>query len=278
MFISVDLPAPFSPSSACTSPGRSSKSTRSLARTPGNRFVIPLSSSAAGASIGRDSRDSARWACELRAADGRRHLQRARDDLLAHGVHAVDQRLRHLRADLAHADTVVLQIEEDVAPPGELAGADVADGVVDADIHALDAAREDVRPEEGLVAVDADPPDLLLLRRVERADPAQACNVEDDLRAGRDLVERELLALVLRDEVLRVVDEDLHLRVRALRAELVARDPDVDRRDLHAADRADHLLAALLLRHQRREGADETAALVRGVGQALDVLLSAERR
>ena len=40
MFISVDLPAPFSPSSAWTSPRRSSKSTWSLATMPGNGFVI----------------------------------------------------------------------------------------------------------------------------------------------------------------------------------------------------------------------------------------------
>src|SRR3954469_19113936 len=47
MFESVDLPAPFSPSSACTSPSAASKSTASLATTPGNRFVIPRSSTAA---------------------------------------------------------------------------------------------------------------------------------------------------------------------------------------------------------------------------------------
>ncbi len=48
MFESVDLPAPFSPSSACTSPSAASKSTPSLATTPGNRFVIPRSATAAG--------------------------------------------------------------------------------------------------------------------------------------------------------------------------------------------------------------------------------------
>src|SRR5258708_35421967 len=37
MLIRVDLPAPFSPTSACTSPGRVSKLTPSNARTPGNR-------------------------------------------------------------------------------------------------------------------------------------------------------------------------------------------------------------------------------------------------
>src|SRR5919202_5405366 len=41
MFESVLFPAPFSPSSACTSPAAASKSTRSFARTPGKRFVIP---------------------------------------------------------------------------------------------------------------------------------------------------------------------------------------------------------------------------------------------
>src|SRR2546421_108023 len=41
MFESVLLPAPFSPSSACTSPAAASKSTRSFASTPGKRFVIP---------------------------------------------------------------------------------------------------------------------------------------------------------------------------------------------------------------------------------------------
>src|SRR2546421_10750327 len=44
MFISVDLPAPFSPSSAWTSPGKRSKSIPSLATTPGKRFVIDRSS------------------------------------------------------------------------------------------------------------------------------------------------------------------------------------------------------------------------------------------
>src|SRR5215210_1900849 len=41
MFESVLLPAPFSPSSACTSPTAASKSTRSFASTPGNDFEIP---------------------------------------------------------------------------------------------------------------------------------------------------------------------------------------------------------------------------------------------
>src|SRR5580704_2452612 len=42
IFISVDLPAPFSPTSACTSPAATSKDTPSSARTPGNDFVIAV--------------------------------------------------------------------------------------------------------------------------------------------------------------------------------------------------------------------------------------------
>ena len=49
MFDSVLLPAPFSPSSACTSPARASKSTPSFATTPGKRFVIPRIATAGGA-------------------------------------------------------------------------------------------------------------------------------------------------------------------------------------------------------------------------------------
>src|SRR3954468_4558081 len=48
----VVLPAPFSPSSACTSPGAASKSTSSLATTAGNRLVIPRSATAGGVRAG----------------------------------------------------------------------------------------------------------------------------------------------------------------------------------------------------------------------------------
>ena len=48
--MSVLLPAPFSPNSVCTSPARTSKSTRSLATTPGKRFVMPRISSNGSAS------------------------------------------------------------------------------------------------------------------------------------------------------------------------------------------------------------------------------------
>src|SRR6516164_6174661 len=48
MFERVVLPAPFSPSSACTSPTPASKVTPSFATTPGKRFVIPSMRTAGG--------------------------------------------------------------------------------------------------------------------------------------------------------------------------------------------------------------------------------------
>ena len=51
MFIRVDFPAPFSPRSAWTSPGRTSRSIPSFATTPGYRFVMPRISSAGAVTI-----------------------------------------------------------------------------------------------------------------------------------------------------------------------------------------------------------------------------------
>src|SRR5262249_56102786 len=48
MFESVVFPAPFSPSSACTSPTPASNVTPSFATTPGKRFVIPFIRTAGG--------------------------------------------------------------------------------------------------------------------------------------------------------------------------------------------------------------------------------------
>src|SRR6478736_7166315 len=75
MFESVDLPAPFSPSSACTSPSATSKSTWSFATTPGNRFVIPRSSTAGGMEerAGETRRLARPVALALRAPDDALH-------------------------------------------------------------------------------------------------------------------------------------------------------------------------------------------------------------
>ena len=53
VFISVDLPAPFSPTMAWMVPVRTLSQTSLFAMTPGNRFSIPVSSTASGSSVAR---------------------------------------------------------------------------------------------------------------------------------------------------------------------------------------------------------------------------------
>src|ERR1700722_14629432 len=54
IFMSVDLPAPFSPTNPWISPGDSLKSTSRSAATPPNALVIPESSSSGGVTSGSD--------------------------------------------------------------------------------------------------------------------------------------------------------------------------------------------------------------------------------
>src|SRR5919201_3491772 len=265
MFISVVLPAPFSPRSACTSPRWTSKPTWSFARTPGNRFVIPRTSR-----IGRSSTDDdfrragprARPSSSMRNVLLRpRNLDLARDDLPLQRVHLGDVRLRHLRADLAEPEAAVLERERHVRPALELAVLRRTDDADHPQVDPLHCAREDVRPEVRLVDIDADAPDLLLLRRLQRAEAARPGDVEDDFRARGDLVQRERLALVLLRERPRVVDVDLDVLDALLRARRIAGEEVLHRRDRLAADAADDV-AACLLRHQRGETADEVAVLL----------------
>src|SRR4051794_14295326 len=121
MFISVDLPAPFSPSSACTSPWSRSKPTLSFASTPGNCFVIPRSSRTGAAAMGGDSvTERAGLAARpfvrrsVRLLEGGRNLDLPGDDLITQGLDPCAVRRRHLRADLADRDAAVLQIEDEV--------------------------------------------------------------------------------------------------------------------------------------------------------------------
>src|SRR4051812_7965997 len=259
--MSVDLPAPFSPRRAWTSPARRSKSTLSFATIRPKRFVIPRSSSAA----------SMRW---LRAVLGRgADLVRRRDlaalDLVLDLLELIGVLLPG-RADLADADPVVLEVGDRVGAALERAVLHRLDGVEDRHVDLLERARQHLRAEVGLVRVDADALDALLLRGVERPESALAGDVEDDLRALGDLVERDLLALRLVDEVLRVAVERLDAGVGLLRARLVAGDVVVDRRDLLAADRADH--AAVVLRVEAGEVADEVPGLLLLEDEALHVL------
>src|SRR6187431_258843 len=113
MFMRVDLPAPFSPSRACTSPLRRSKSTPSFATTPGNRLVMPLSSRrGASAMDGRSVRGGT--SPPLTAAflsDRVGDLDFPVQDLLLVLVDLVEDILRHLGAHLPERDAVLSEAE-----------------------------------------------------------------------------------------------------------------------------------------------------------------------
>src|SRR5438874_11969390 len=80
MFESVDLPAPFSPRSACTSPAAASKSTPSFATTPGKRLTIPCIATATPFEVA--------VAVEL-GCSGSRLALRAADHALDEPVHGI---------------------------------------------------------------------------------------------------------------------------------------------------------------------------------------------
>src|SRR5690242_2226570 len=116
MFESVLLPAPFSPSSACTSPSAASKSTPSFATTPGKLFRIPRMATAApfGAAVASSSRSSCsrmRLARGGAARDGAGLLPlRAADHALHEPVHRVEVLHRELLA-LRHHQLAGLVVE-----------------------------------------------------------------------------------------------------------------------------------------------------------------------
>src|SRR3954447_26528240 len=100
MFDSVLLPAPFSPSSACTSPTAASKSTPSFATTPGNRLVMPRRVTAAPEGTAVACRSLMRRGLALGAPD----------DALDEPVHRVQVLHGHLLAGRdPHLAALVLQ-------------------------------------------------------------------------------------------------------------------------------------------------------------------------
>src|SRR5712692_1699504 len=107
MFESVLLPAPFSPSSACTSPDAASKSTASFASTPGKRLVIPCMATA-GEAPGSPAPLAAAaelGACCPTGLARRRNVGHGPDDALYEPLHRVQvldpQALAFRNRDLA---------------------------------------------------------------------------------------------------------------------------------------------------------------------------------
>src|SRR5204863_3400471 len=97
----------------------------------------------------------------LGAPDRGRRDDLSRDDLRLDLVDGVDLALRHLRTDLAEPDAALLQAVDDVAAL-ERAVRDFLDREEAGPVDLLGRTRQDVRSEERLVGVDADPPDVLL--------------------------------------------------------------------------------------------------------------------
>src|SRR6266540_3011107 len=192
---------------------------------------------------------------------GRNVLDLPADDVRADLVHRRDLGLGNLGADLADADAVVLQAEDDVAA-FELSVDDALDREEHRGIDALHRTRQDVRAQERLVGVHPDSPDALLLRRVEGAEPTTAGNLEDHAGALFDLVQRDLLALRLVGEVLGVAVQELDPGIGGLCTRLIAGDEAVDRRLLLPADRADHVRAGQPILLEPGEVTDEVARLL----------------
>src|SRR6516162_4002457 len=88
----------------------------------------------------------------------RRRLELARDDLRLELLHLRDPRRLDLRADLADAHAVVLQVEDEILAALELALRGGRDGVVDTDAGLLERAGEDPLRDPVFVGVDADAP------------------------------------------------------------------------------------------------------------------------
>src|SRR5204863_5532103 len=93
----------------------------------------------------------------------------------------------------------------------------------------------------------ADAPHAVVPGVLEGRDTATTGHLEDDLRVlGNLVLGNRCAGRRVAAEVTGVGDEHLRARHGLLRAELVARDPDVDRRNLDTADRTDDLVPKVL--------------------------------
>ena len=111
MFESVLLPAPFSPSSACTSPRAASKSTCSFATTPGKRFVIPVRRSSGGIFAPVK-------AARLQRQNRARRLQQLREAVILEHIAAKAQRIDFQAGAAALVERALVR-EQDFLPAGQ---------------------------------------------------------------------------------------------------------------------------------------------------------------
>src|SRR5215831_10179965 len=179
---------------------------------------------------------------ELLAAGCGWHSDSSSNDLGPNSFEHAKVRARHPRADLAKADAFAAKLENRVAGRSEPPLLEGLHGVEHGDVEPFDHARQDVGTERGLVGVDADPPDVFLFRRRERAKSATPGDVEHRSRSSRDLTERDRLALLRVEKVVRIRDHRADTWVGPTSTRSVSGDVGIHRRDRVAADGADHVL------------------------------------
>src|SRR5215203_4561669 len=192
--ISVVLPAPFSPTIACTVPGASESVTASLATTRPKRRVTARAPS-------RISADTELRLVERRVAliDDVPDLDGAVDDALLglldlrhHVVRDVLLRVLHL----GQADAVLLQPERAVLTALEAAVGVVLDELLDGEVGALDhRGQHRAGGCAVLVGVDADRVAVLRLGGLDHARAGAAGHVVNDVGAAVEHRVRDLLAL-----------------------------------------------------------------------------------
>src|SRR5262249_3882706 len=117
----------------------------------------------------------------------------------------------------------------------------------------------------------ADPPDALFSRRLQGPAAAETCDLKDDARPARDLLERNRLALRRVLEVMRVAPQHCDPRIGPARSRFEARDPGRDSRKQKAADRANSILPGPPLLHQCAQIAGQIARLLDPKILALDI-------
>src|SRR5690606_12233758 len=212
--MSVDLPAPFSPTMAWISPARTARLTSELATTPGKRLVIPRSSTAFGCSATRPRLARVMRGCWCWNRNGlgatvapspllTRHGERRLSGEALRGVGHLDLALDDLALEVVEligdvvdeatrgrvADAVDREIE-DLDTAGGVAVDEGLDRTEDGDVDLLQHGGEDagvLRLADGevLVGVDTDGPHVAGLEGgLEETAARTARGVVDDVRTA----------------------------------------------------------------------------------------------
>src|SRR5215217_5445847 len=170
------------------------------------------------------------------------------------------ERAGHRRADRAEADTAVLEGEAARATGLERPARELLDGVEHGHIQPLHRARQYVPAQMGLVDIDADAPNALLLRRVEGAEATGAGDLEHDSRSLRDLAQGDRPTFHRVGEVVGIAVQRREARIGSSRPCLVA------------ADRADHVLPGRERQHERSQVTGQITGLLFPEHETHDVL------